>query len=496
MLKLNNIITLILLFCCLKCLQAQTHTGLILDESKYSRVPLTATYTTKSYNKLPYKVSLKDYCPTAGDQYNTGTCVGWAVAYGARTIIEAMNNNWTTKASLKKINANTFSPSFIYNAVLAAEGRENDCMLGAHISDALQIMTNKGALKLADFPFDANCEVLVEEEHHIKAKKNRILGYHRLSFTQKDNAKVNRVRQSLANNYPVILGIKILDNFKNIKHENHTWNPELGNPNLSNIHAMLVVGYDDLEQRFELMNSWGTTWNNEGFIYVSYEDFNKYAKEAYEVLHEVPQAISDNIVNIAAHVDFAELAMQREADGDLECTAEQIGLMTVEGKQNYYSMVQEHYTSYGYQIYLNPEMQNMSVYLFSIDNTNKIELLYPFSEDFLSLYGQDADNMVVALTPYVAGTIAIPHEDYCMQLNTNIGTINCFLFSKKPIEIDALLKKIQNSKGSLQERIDAALGKQKSNIDNIKFNPHRVSFEGNIANNEIVPIIVDVNHVK
>ena len=38
--------------------------------------------------------------------------------------------------------------------------------------------------------------------------------------------------------------------------------------------------------------------------------------------------------------------------------------------------------------------------------------------------------------------------------------------------------------------------KMKSNIDEIIFNPHRVSFEGNIANNEIIPIIVDVNHVR
>ena len=321
------------------------------------------------------------------------------------------------------------------------------------------------------------------------------MGYHRLSFTQKDNAKVNRVRQSLANNYPVILGIKILDNFKTIKHENNTWNPQKGNPKLSNIHAMLVVGYDDLEQRFELMNSWGTSWSNDGFIYVKYEDFNKYAKEAYEVLHEVPQAVSNKLVNIAAHVDFAELAMQKE-NGKLECTAEQIGLMAVEGKQNYYRMAQEHYSLHGYQIYLNPEMQNMSVYLFSIDNANNIELLYPFNEDILGLYGQDSDNLLVALTPYVAGTIAIPHEDYCMQLNENIGTINCFLFSKMPIDIDPLLKKIQYSKGNLQERINEALGKRMTNIENIKFNTHRVSFEGNIANNEIIPIIVDVNHVR
>ena len=495
MLKLNNVTTFILLFCCLKGLYSQTNTGLILDENKYTKVPLAATYTTKSYNKLPYKASLKKYCPSAGDQYDTGTCVGWAVAYGARTIIEAMNNDWDTKNALDQINANTFSPSFIYNAVLAAEGRENDCMLGAHISDALQIMKNKGALKLSDFPFDANCEIAVKEEHHAKAKANRILDYNRLSFTQKDNAKVNRVRQSLANNYPVILGIKILDNFKTIKHENHTCNPKLGNPQLSNIHAMLVVGYDDLEQKFELMNSWGTNWSNEGFIYIKYEDFNQYAKEAYEILHEVPQAISNKMVNIAAHVDFAELAMQEE-NGKLECTAEQIGLMAVKGKQNYYSMVQEHYSSYGYQIYLNPEMQNMSVYLFSIDNSNHIELLYPFNEDILGLYGQDSDNLLVALTPYVAGTIAIPHEDYCMQLNQNVGTINCFLFSKTPIEIDPLLKKIQHSTGNLAERIDAALGKHKTNIDNIKFNPHRVSFEGNIGNNEIIPIIVDVNHVE
>lgn len=46
-------------------------------------------------------------------------------------------------------------------------------------------------------------------------------------------------------------------------------------------HAMVVIGYNDYDQTFELMNSFGINWGNNGFIKIGYQAFSKYARHAY-----------------------------------------------------------------------------------------------------------------------------------------------------------------------------------------------------------------------
>ena len=55
-------------------------------------------------------------------------------------------------------------------------------------------------------------------------------------------------------------------------------------------HAMCVIGYDDYKVKnekagvaFQIMNSWGPEWGNNGIGWVRYSDFDIFAKEAYAV---------------------------------------------------------------------------------------------------------------------------------------------------------------------------------------------------------------------
>ena len=36
---------------------------------------------------------------------------------------------------------------------------------------------------------------------------------------------------------------------------------------------MVVIGYDDGLEAFEVLNSWGTHWGNNGFVWIKYKDF-------------------------------------------------------------------------------------------------------------------------------------------------------------------------------------------------------------------------------
>ena len=67
--------------------QAQRN-GLILDDEAYEETPLIEKDTI-TREKLPKKVDLRKYCPTAGDQGNLPSCPAWALA-NVMTIHKAM----------------------------------------------------------------------------------------------------------------------------------------------------------------------------------------------------------------------------------------------------------------------------------------------------------------------------------------------------------------------------------------------------------------------
>lgn len=476
-------------------LVAQPGTGALLDENRYVKIPLAAPLTHASYNNAP-RYSLKPYCPTPGDQRESGTCVGWAVAYGARTIAEAVIRGWSTKADKPAINTHAFSPSFIYNLILANEGI-TDCSIGGYIIDALELLKQKGTATYEQFPFDENCQKMPDATTLQLADSFKIKDYQRLTFYNKDDAKTDKVRECIANDMPVIVGIKILDNLKKTQHEKYTWNPKAGNPSMAITHAMVVVGYDDTEQTFEIMNSWGDKWCNEGFFYINYADFNQYVREAYVLIFDRPAMKNRNDqITLSAKVDFKLLETEGIAP-DISCKNQSIGRMCAALRHdNSYKMINIYEAWTGYQVFMTTQEQNMMVYAFSYDPSGKTDLLYPFQPEVIALYGAEKSGTTITpLIPIAGSTIALPHENYCMQLDDNGGTINCFLFSRQAIDIEKILQTIENTNGSFAERLQKAIPNNRyANPQLITYSPAGIGFDANVADYTIVPLIVDMNH--
>jgi hypothetical protein len=57
------------------------------------------------------------------------------------------------------------------------------------------------------------------------------------------------------------------------------------NETISGAHAMCIIGYDDSKfgGSFELMNSYGPEFGDNGFVWITYADIKKYLNEAYVV---------------------------------------------------------------------------------------------------------------------------------------------------------------------------------------------------------------------
>jgi hypothetical protein len=183
----------------------------------------------------------------------------------------------------------TFSPSYIYNQL------EDDpsCHSGAFLSDGLAILKTKGALPLSEFPYQRlSCTRQPTDKEHEVASRYKIFDYGRINenvpFSLDD---LRYMKQAIASNYPVILGLETDDNF-------HSFTRRTGGEILSTpydpttrkgAHAVVMVGYDEDKKSVLLQNSWGNSWGNEGLAWVSYAYLLTAGFEAYIVKEAVAQ---------------------------------------------------------------------------------------------------------------------------------------------------------------------------------------------------------------
>lgn len=254
--------TLLLLLLAILFLSARTQDygmGATRDDAAYRSLPEKATMLNRDYEILPSSYSLKKYCPEPGHQGGHGTCTGWAVAWAARTIIYAKQNKITNTST---ISHNTFAPLFVYT--LIREKFTDECKKGSYPGKALELLKNKGVPKFSDF--DYKCTKTVPSNLYPKAEKHKIRDYVRLfGYKSTDTEKTLKMKKAVAEGNPVVIAISCPPSFNRPK---GVWKPDENPDDNFGGHALCIVGYDDNKYggAFEIMNSWGTHWGNDGFI--------------------------------------------------------------------------------------------------------------------------------------------------------------------------------------------------------------------------------------
>ncbi len=225
-------------------------------------------------NPLPESVSLLRFAPDRQNQGKQGSCVAWSSVYAARSIIEAASTG-------QNGNNTAFSPAFVYNQI-ALEGCQ-----GAYIQKAMEVMTNTGALPFNDFQYnDQDCSRQAGSSLMSKASQNRMHGFTRLTETDDVNGiNIRAVKEHLAKDAPVVIGMMVGGTFMQDMMGKELWAPSEEDRSQMGFggHAMCVIGYDDRKQAFQLMNSWGPEWGNNGIAWVRYADFKQFVREAYGI---------------------------------------------------------------------------------------------------------------------------------------------------------------------------------------------------------------------
>jgi len=444
---------------------AQHGTGLLKDPEATAKVPVTAPIYEGGYRGLPPKASLQKYAPTPKNQGDYGTCVGWAVAYASRTILYAKEQNITDRTAIDNI---ALSPYFLYEKTKPSA--DIYCQDGTTLYRGLEEIRANGVAKFKDFNEICNQNITVS--HINTAKKYRINTYKKLfvSAASKEQ-KIQVIKKSIAEGYPVVVGIECCNNsFLSIRGEEY-WSPEANEEIPYGGHAVAVVAYDDEKYggAVQIMNSWGTLWADGGFVWISYDVFADYCFEAYEM-----EPIE------------TEPVVTKSLSGSIDLELSSGSKMPVQYKSfGYYETKEGYHSGTSFRIYLSNK-EPAYVYVLGSDLSNKVFTIFPFNEN---------------ITPYLnykSNDIAIPDDSHYISLDNTKGMdYLCVLYAVKPLDIQKIKKGIEITQGTFAERVRSTLGLQLVNSSNVTYAPSsdRMFFRGNGTEKTVIPIIVGIKHL-
>jgi hypothetical protein len=422
-----------------------------------------ATMVEALYRALNPTASLKKYCPTPGYQYK-GTCTAFACAYAARTIIEARYQGWTDKTVISNA---VFSPGFAYKVT---EPDRPHCD-GSLPSQVLGNMQKYGVPKKKDFPEECGAAYPNATAFN-KAAAYKIAGYVKL-FDSEANAKtkVQMVKKSLAEDNPVVIAMICPNSFDNAK---WVWKPT-ESPHSTvegrqhGRHALCVVGYDDNQAggAFEILNSWGTGWGNQGFIWIKYTDFADFVYQGFEVLPSLtPKPIPEPIA-LQAMVDFVEM------NGTPMNVSLQDGIYRF---QNAYA------SGTRFRILLQND-KPCYVYAFGTDGSGAFFPIFPYTAS-----GS-------ASMTYTTNKVAIPSETKHIRLDKQQGKdLFCLIYSKYPLNIAEIKQNLAGEGAVFRQQLSHLLKDKLMKPENVVKTPHKIEFRAKSADKSVVILFAELQH--
>ena len=453
-------------------------TGLPLDDGTYNQLERKAVYSIKG-SVLPQQHSLFDFCPTAQSQGEHGTCTSWACSYAARTIAEAVRQGWTSKET---ITDEAFSPLFVY--AQTKNNKDYNCSKGIQIYQALNLMKEMGCAKFKDFSVKCAEATDIGESLRESASQYKIDDY--LTLFDKDckNAKEKEkmVKKSLAENKPVVIAMWLPPKFTDVGELLNLNNvpssfPKTYSNDHDPYHAMCVVGYDDNRAggAFQIMNSWGNSWRDKGFIWVKYADFARCVDQAYEItvkplLKPVPKP-EPNIFSGRFEIELTHDAIKK--------TNPKSTLKATLNEANHYVIQKVFHENDQFRIYVT-NGEPAYVYIISSDMKHNDALLFPY------------DNVSARLGKSYA--IALPSENESVTMDSTRGTDYwCVLYSVEALPIEEIMQKMKTAEGSLYERVEAAVGDKMVPKNDIRFVMNKIEFSAR-SEKTVVPVFIEAVH--
>lgn len=303
--------------------EAASHAmGNVVTEDEYVGQPAAnktprLRAANRSGSALPSQVDLSTspYFPPIGDQMQVGSCYAWSSTYYQFTYeANKLNGIATTRDT-------AYSPAFIYNYETSTWGKKG---YGSNCTTVYDFLAEHGALRMAEMPYQStdgeyiyptnyDYSLSTDTDAMVDALHTRLSGHDAVTIpgtgtpiTGPKSEALNQVKQLLNDGKLPVIQIEqfrwnydyrnALDadgnvtEYRNDRNRSE-WVAYRGYKytNSSGGHEMTVVGYDDsiwfdyngngqVEDAelgaFKVANSWGTSYRNDGFIWVMYDALN------------------------------------------------------------------------------------------------------------------------------------------------------------------------------------------------------------------------------
>jgi hypothetical protein len=228
--------------------------------------------------QLPSSADLTKDLPPIGDQGGIGSCTAWAAGYGAATYTAKRQYNWPEVGPTDT--DHQASPGYLYERLIEVDAAEYGltCGGGTLISTAMELLVQEGCSSMSVVGYsDQACAQIPSQTD---AASFRVGSYNRVVETDP-----HAIRAELAAGRIVVFGTRLYDDFMNATGSDvyRGSGNFLMQGEMHAAHAMAVVGYDDSQQAYRIMNSWSTLWGDAGFLWMHYDTFHATAFEAYSI---------------------------------------------------------------------------------------------------------------------------------------------------------------------------------------------------------------------
>ncbi|NBB22919.1 hypothetical protein GVN20_26420 [Runella sp. CRIBMP] len=458
--------------------------GMMFNDNTYQGMPQKRS--AQAVRSLPTRIDLSVYAPSVMDQGELGTCVGVSVGYYMRTMLEAQRRRLTKKIEIDKLR---FSPSFLYNSIKSLT--DNTCMLGADIAEALEYLKQNGLPKLSEQPYPycaPNKPIALKND-------SKILDYVKLfGITDREENVVVTTKKALSELSPVVVGIQTTSSFNDLSLRNtffsrgmaffgsstaqaqiSQWKPATNaSTTLSYGHALCVIGYDDKKfgGAFRLVNSWGDSWGESGYFWMTYADYKKYVKYGYQAYIE-PLNVAQNALSVDLTISVGTFVTG---------TQEEVVRANANAKLTAYTFKKPQRTGTPYKFSANVSKQTY-VYMIAANATENITTkLFP-NNNFSPLIGTNTK-------------LDLPSDELLTLIDPKGTEYWLFLFSDKAIDIDGYVKKINEAKGPFPDRVIEAFGDALLPYQQVNYKEKKMGFFlKNQQRGRIVPLLVSMNHI-
>jgi C1A family cysteine protease len=163
------------------------------------------------------------------------------------------------------------SPDYI-SLSLQSQGQRSS------LDQGLKFLVQNGTVSAAIVPYDA-AQISSTVYATTKYQINNYL--HLFQPFASPREKIFELRKALLRGNPVLIEFQASSDFPQLA-PTRSWEPDRNDG--KSTYTLLVVGFDENLQAFEVMSSWGSTWANNGYLSINYNDLADRATNGYVMI--------------------------------------------------------------------------------------------------------------------------------------------------------------------------------------------------------------------